>query len=180
MKVFRFCVAVAFVVALTDVPALADRGAGKPNGCGETCCGSCEPTVLCCRAEAKTVKVRKQCYEVECEYVCIPPVSLPTCSLFGGDNCAARNRCDSPCGGCGTEGCESCSQRDSEPGLLRRFCSLFTDCRIRKVRKLKKKESEVERCVCEWSVMCMQSPGCGKCSYDGCCAPASACAPCAE
>ncbi len=180
MKLLHCCVMTTLVLALTNVPALADCGAGKPDGCGETCWGTCEPMWLFCRAQVKTVKVRKECYEVECEYVCIPPVSLPTCSLFGGDGCKNTNRCNGACGGCGTEGCESCAERDCGPGLLGRICSVFTDCRIRKVSRLKKKESEVEDYVCEWSVVCMQSAGCGKCCYDSSCAPASVCAPCGE
>lgn len=180
MNVLHSCVAVVSVLTLAAAPAVADGGAGKPYACGETCCGTCQPTYLCCRAEPKTVKVRKHCYEVECEYVCIPSVSLPICLLFGRNNCRETNGCDSTCTGRRNDGCESGSQRRGGLGLPRRLCSIFTDCRIRKVRKLKKKEYEVEDCVCEWSVVCVQPTGCGKSCHNECGAPETVCAPCAE
>ncbi len=180
MKFLQYCVAVMLVITLVNQSARAGCGASKPAGCSESSCGSCEPGFLCCQNKIKTVKVKKHCYEVECDHVCIPPVCLPKCPLFGaGDDCC--NDGTNGCGGdCGAQGCQDCSQCKQEKGFFGRLCSKLTDCRIRKVHTLNKNEYEVEKCVCDWSVVFMQPPGCGKSCGEECCAPASCCAPCGE
>ena len=175
MKFLQCCVAVMLlIITLVNQSAQADVcGALKPTGCSESSCGSCEPGALCCKNAVKTVKIRKHCYEVQCEHVCIPPVCLPKYPLFG-----SAGACCS--GDCGSEGCHDCSQCAQDKGFFGRLCSTLTGCRIRKIHTMKKKEYEVEKCVHDWSVVCAQSPGCGKNCGDGCRAPASCCAPCGE
>ncbi len=179
MKITTLSVAAVLIVVLTGQPAGAGCGFLKPLCCDNDCCGSCEPQWLCCQREVKTVKVTRHCYDVECEYVAIPPVTLPCCSLFGNgcceDDCGECDACTDECGeGCG-EDCDRCS-----PGLFRRLCNRLTACRVRKVHRMKKKEHEVQQCVSEWSVVRMAPPGCGKCCDDDCVAPPSCCAPCGE
>ena len=144
--------------------AVAGCGCEKPTGCSNHCC---EPCMLVCSAETKMVKVKKHGWEVECEHVCIPKVHCPLFKLFGcGSACSAASN---GCQNCGEAGCNG--QCCSNGG-----CNQHGACgRIRTVRKLKKEEYEVEKCVVEWSVKkCAGS--CGKCC--DACAPQSCCAPC--
>lgn len=182
MKLIQYCVIPAMMIALTSHATWAACGGAKPSGYGEGCCSSCEPARLCCQNEVKTVTVKKHCYEVECEDICIPPVTLPKCSLWGNKCCDRSDCCSDGCG-CGTEGCqdscgESCGPKS--PGWLQKLCSTLTACRIRQVNRMKKKEYEVEECVCEWSVVCLPNSGCAKGCADDCGPPASCCAPCGE
>ena len=127
-------------------------------------------------------KVKKTCYEVECEYVCIPPVCLPEWCYPFGRRCGAKMNAETGCGSCGAEGCLVCCETPLQrEALLQKLCSKLTACRIRKVHRLKKEDSEVEECITEWSVVCMQpfgncSKGCGSTSYS-CADP---CSPCGE
>ena len=182
MRSLFLCTAFAALTAFATPSAMAQCGNCKPADCGESCCGSCEPSWLCCQAECKMETIKKHCYEVECDYVCIPPVRLPECRLFGrqcGSNGDGSGQ--SCCDGCGGEGCQNCSACNENKGLFGRLCSKLTDCRIRKVNKLKKKEYEVEVCVCEWDVVCCAPPGCcSKGCGDTCAAPPLYCAPCGE
>ena len=179
--VIIFCLCFLTFSALPD-GIHAASGPTKPGGCGESACGSCEPAFLCCQREFKTEKVKKTCYEVECEYVCIPPVCLPECCYPFGSRCSAIMNAESACGSCGAEGCQVCCETPVQrEGLLQKLCSKLTACRIRKVNRLKKEESEVEECITEWSVVCMQpfgscSKSCGYTSYS-CADP---CSPCGE
>ena len=155
MKAFQYCVAMTIVVALISQSVSAGFGASKPTGCDETCCDSCNSVFHYCQNETKTVKIRKHCYKVECEDVCIPPVCLPKCLISGGksDCCNdGSNGCDAACG---TEGCQDCSRSKQQKWFLERLCSKLTDCRTRKVHTLKKNEYEIEKCVCV--VRCVQA-----------------------
>ena len=182
MRSLLLCAAIAALTAISAPSVIAQCGDCKPTGCGESCCGSCEPAWLCCQAECKMEKVKKHCYEVECEYICIPPVRLPDCCPFGGGCKDGNDGCNqSSCGSCGQEGCQECATCTEEKGFFRKLCSKLTDCRIRKVNKLKKKEYEVEVCVCKWDVVCCAPPGyCSKGCGDNCAAPPMYCAPCGE
>lgn len=150
-------------MAITSI-AVAGCGCEKATGCSNHCC---EPCMLVCSAETKMVKVKKHGWEVECEHVCIPKVHCPLFKLFGcGSACSAGSN---GCQNCGEAGCngQCCSNGGCNP---QGSCG-----RIRTVRKLKKEEFEVEKCVVEWSVKkCAGS--CGKCC--DACAPESCCAPC--
>lgn len=181
MKSIRYGMALAMVIALSG-HSWAAWGGAKPSGCNKECCFSCEPTRLCCQGEVKTVTVKKHCYEVECEDICIPPVTLPKCRLWANECCDSSDCCCDGCG-CATEGCqntcgETCGSKS--PGWLQKLCSKLTACRIRSVNRMKKKEYEVEECVYEWTVTCMPNPGCGKGCADNCGSPPSCCAPCGE
>ena len=60
------------IVLLTGTPAgLAGPGPGCPH-CEIRC-----PRCKCCVSEVEIVMVKKPCWEVECEPVCIPSVSFP-------------------------------------------------------------------------------------------------------
>ena len=179
--VIIFCLCLLPFSALPD-GAHAASGSTKPGGCGESACGSCEPDFLRCQREFKTEKVKKTCYEVECEYICIPPVCLPEWCYPFGRHCGAKMNAESVCGTCGSEGCRVCSETPLQrEGLLQKLCSKLTACRIRKVHRLKKKESEVEECITEWSVVCMQPCGsCSKCCGSTSSSGADPCSPCGE
>ena len=141
--------------------ALAGCGCEKATGCNDHCCGPC---MLVCSAEKKTLKVKKHGWELECEHVCIPKVHCPLFRCFG-----SRSAAPACCQNCGDSNCNgNCSANGS--------CNPQGACgRIRTVRKLKKEEYEVEKCVVEWSVKkCGGS--CGK-SCDAC-PPQSGCGPC--
>lgn len=155
-------VATASIFCLLTGPLIAgaDCGCEKATGCSNHCC---EPCMLVCSAEASTVKVKKHGWELECEHVCIPKVHCPLFSLFGCGSAAPA--C---CHKCGESTCNgNCSANGG--------CNQFGACgRIRTIRKLKKEEYEVEKCVVEWSIR--KCPGsCGKCC--NACPPQSSCAP---
>lgn len=172
------CGAVMMAATILCAPASADCDFLKPHCADHEGCGSCGPVWLCCQGQPKTVNTTRHCYDVECEYVCIPPVTLPACCRFlsdqhcAGDSCAedCAEGCDDDCG----ESCDSCSP----PNLLQRVCAKFTDCRIRKVHRLKKQEQDIQECEWEWSVVRMAAPGCCKDCGESCCPPVSCCAPC--
>jgi hypothetical protein len=141
--------------------------------------------MLQCQPVVKTEKIKRHCFEVECEYVCIPPVQLPKCGggfcgLFGGgcDGCSetecAAPGCTTDCAECGAGTCGN-----GNDSLLGRLCSKLTDCRIRKVNTFKKKEYECgEKCVVEWKVVCVPAIGCDKSCGEGCYTAPDCCAPC--
>ena len=178
MNVLQCFVVLAFVLTLGTRSGQADVGTCKPDGCGDTCISSCQPTNLSCQNTVKIKKVKKHCYNVECSYICIPPVRLPPCPFpfFRSSNNSGR---DGTCNECGVEGCQDSPRCHAESGILGSLFSKLTGCRIRQVRKMKKQEYEVEECVWEWSVACTQDSGGGKGCGEQCCAPASGCVPCA-
>lgn len=117
----------------------SDTGCRKPAGCCDTV--SCQPCMLICRPEIKTKTEKKHCWEVECDYVCVPKVQCPISawirSKIHGD---AESCCDT----CGTAGCNGC-----ETGVCNQTP---LHARIRTVRRLKKVEYECEKCVVEWHI----------------------------
>ncbi len=121
-------------------------GSCKPQG---YCNSACSPCQLVCCAEVKTEKVKKHCWEVECEHICVPRVQCPLL------NCLTGNTCEDPC-----------SSRNLLGKCIGKLCG-----DVKCVRKLKKKEYECEKCVVEWSVKC--ASGCGSCTgcQKPCCGP---------
>lgn len=103
------------------------------NGCPQCtpANGTCCPDHYTCCPEVKSEKVKKSCWQTECEPVCIPPVRCP---LF---DCFRQDHCD-PCAG---------------PLFGGRFLS--GSCgKIRVVNKLKKVDYECEKCAVEWHARC--------------------------
>lgn len=151
-------VAVLTVIPLISAHSAAADGGGceKPVGCCQNCC---EPCMLVCCPETKIVKEKKHAWDLECEHVCIPKVHCPLFNLFGC--CSKLSTC---CQNCGDSACSGncCSGQQGSCG------------KIRTVRKLKKVEFEVEKCVVEWKVR-KSAWNAGKCC-DGC-PPQSCCAP---
>ena len=53
-----------------DAGFLCDRGGCKPSGCG------CQVKWVCCpKWEKETIE--KECFDIECEHICVPKVKLP-------------------------------------------------------------------------------------------------------
>ncbi len=104
----------------------------KPAGCYDNV--ECAPCSYTCCPEVKTEKVKKHCWEVECEPVCIPEVQCPLFNFF------RKNKC------------EPCSDVDV---FGRPLNSLRAKVRV--VKKLKKVEYECEKCVIEWNVQCLSA-----------------------
>lgn len=178
MKATLMSAALAATMAFCCGPAHADCDFLKPSCSDRDCCGSCEPVWLCCQGQPKSVKTTRHCYDVECKYVCIPPVTLPECCWFGKSCDCSGGDCAEGCdAGCGNDCGEDCTECPS-PGLFRRLCAKFTDCRIRKVHRMKKQEHDQQECVWEWKVVRMAPPGGDKCCDDSCGPPVSCCAPC--
>lgn len=106
-----------------DLAAIAVVGrSGTTGACGEDCCSAGGKV---CRFTVTTEKVMSSCFDVECQPVCIPPVTFPW----------QTSPCDrAKCGGAAT-------------GPMHRFG------RIRYVNVLMEREYEAgERCVCDWKV----------------------------
>jgi hypothetical protein len=152
----------------------AYASAGDPclTGCddGQPPCGDAYECVFCCRPVVKKEPIEKECFEVKCEYICVPPVNFSgLCCLFGrGCNHAAdAAACN--------EGCTASSWTPAAlfPWQNGGESAKCGGCnRIRKVHKLSKTEYECgERCVVNWEIDCV----CRRVS----CKPAGACdAPC--
>ena len=166
--------AAAIIFAFTCPPA--DAGGFLKPGCSDlSSCDGCEPC-WCCQGQPKKVKRTRHCFDVECETICIPPVTLPTCAWFGGNGRCEDNCCPDDCGDdCAAE-CSVCRS----PGWLRRICAKLTDCRIRTVHRIKRQEHDIEGCEWEWTAVCTGCRDGGKCCTNACSTPGSCCAPCGE
>jgi len=173
--------AIAMTIAVI-VPAVTFGGFGdcKSAGCGEGCStGGCEPVL---RAECKWVDVEKQCWEVECKNVAVPPVKLPKFAdclraVFtrkaigvlpetGSSTGCGDAGCTGECGiaGCGSSACDSESCVD---GLKKGLLGRHARGQVRKVAKLKSTKSTVKKQVVEWKIV-GSSEGCGKSCTSGC------------
>lgn len=123
--------------------------AEKPASC---CAMEC---VYSCRPVVKKAPIEKECFEIKSEYICVPPVQFPRwCRLFGCGNC-----CDSAT----DAACADVTSMAGAGGLQfpwqRSERSSHCSDRIRKVRKLSKKEYECgEKCVVEWKLECVCRP----------------------
>lgn len=144
-KVFTICASL-WLAAIICIPANGQAGLVDTDGCQKpvhctNCCGV-EPCVLMCCPEWKTVKEKTHCWEVDCEYICVPQVQCPSLLTLLGFNSDHGAACD----GCGrTDGTAPCCK-----GMTGSQTQL--QGKIRAVRKLRKVESEVEKRVVEWTV----------------------------
>lgn len=75
----------------------------------------------CCIATMEKVTVKKTCFEVECEQICIPTVRIPWPWLAGGHGKGKGDRCEQRCG------------------------------KVRNVRVLTKRQYEETVCECKWT-----------------------------
>lgn len=163
-----------FVAATTAFvgPSTAQDGEvkGSPGRCA--ICGRpgpCQQKI--CRIECGTEKIKKHCWCVEVVDVC---TMLPT---------HPGRTCDPGCGGCGEQGCdlgcESCAHPARPSGWLtgwlydlghQKPCPVPPQAgRIRSVKKLVKKEYEVEVPVYKSVVQyvcaeCLAAQACGGCA----------------
>mgnify|MGYP006969389980 CR=1 FL=1 len=167
MKRCPLMAAVCLLVALATVRAGDDATGCKPPACGAMEC------VLTCRPVVKKVPIEKERFNVECEFICVPPVQLPRfCRLLGG--------------GCDHDVCETACTNDcrARSAAATRFPwqagGKCTKCdRIRKVHRLSREEYECgEKCVVEWKLECVCRPiqckpagACGSGDHPGSCAP---------
>lgn len=177
----------ALGAVLLNTTTNADAGLGnlwkRQTQCGDCCPpGDCCATECCntrCVAECKSVTVTKDCWQTECEQVCIPPVTLPCCKcLFGkGSGSGGCGACgQSGCGGCGSGGAPGRPPECCRQSILQRIFGKCAGCRTRCINTLKKHEYDCEETVVEWK--CVNGGSCGTESYcePACSAPAS-CAP---
>ena len=114
--------------------------------CGSNCCQECCEAVCC--PKRVTEEVKKHCWKVNPELVCVPGFRLPWV-------CGDKSRVL-----CGDECCGYC-QECCEPQ-----CG-----RIRCVNVLEKHEYTCEECGWEWEVKCIRSAR-------GCCGEADCCPSC--
>ncbi len=129
-----------------------------PAGCADSCCGgSCcggetaSDKAVCCPRRV-TEDVKKHCWKVKSEVVCIPGFRF---------ECNWKKRCKNKCGcDCGDSCCSSGSCCDCPP----------TCGRVRCIKVLEKHETTCEKCGYEWEVKCIGS------GNGGCCCPSCGCA----
>lgn len=128
------------------------------NGCGGSCC--CEP--VCCPKKV-TEEVKKHCWLVKPEMICIPGFRFE-CNWGKGKCCASQGCCGDACCGdtCCGDGCGSGRCCCNDPGTP-------TCGRVRCINVLEKHEYTCEECGYEWEVKCVRtSRGCCPCG-NGCC-----------
>lgn len=128
--------------------AYADPGCCKPatNCCSP--CTSCSKILTCCPT-TEVVKVEKKCYDIECDYICVPEVKCPWGKLLslgclGHDK---KSDCCSTCDSCGS------GQECDCAGL----CG-----KIKKINKLKTVKTKTEKVVWKWEVKERGPIGCCK------------------
>ncbi|MEZ6061793.1 MAG: hypothetical protein R3C19_15715 [Planctomycetaceae bacterium] len=194
MRIILPLIAITAISTVTSPAVVAGfdfLGCRKPDCCSRGC--GAPACMLVCRPECKTVKEKHTCFDVESEYVCIPPVQLPKCGSCLGKLCgfdACDSDCHTPaCGGCGLSECSECAgiqcntcptancQPNCGNGFLSRMKNKLCGCRVRRVSKLKAVSSEKEKQVVEWTVETCQLPTCKSCGGTG---PCFGCGPCGE
>lgn len=133
-----------------------DSCCGGGECCVSDCCGSCCGEAVCCPNRV-TEEVKKHCWKVKYENVCIPGFRFE-CNWVKKRN----NGCD-----CGDTCCSSGS------------CGTPTCGRVRCIKVLEKHEYTCDKCGYEWEVKCVRSGNncngdggccCPKCGIGGCCA----------
>ncbi|TWT59011.1 hypothetical protein KOR42_23990 [Thalassoglobus neptunius] len=128
MNQTQLFLALALIVSASSQATAGNfLGACKPTGCCETV--NCPPCQLVCCPETKAEKVKKHCWEIECEPICVPRVRCPLFDFFRKDQC------------------DQCDAMSANGGS---YCNRCAD--VKMVRKLKKVEYECEKCVVEWKV----------------------------
>lgn len=126
------------------------------GGCGNCCC---EP--VCCPKKV-TEEVKKHCWKVSSEWVCIPGFHFH-CN-WRDSKCNNSGSCDTCCGGDSCGGGNSC-------------CACPPKCgRVRCINVLEKHEYTCEECGYEWEVKCVRSSGSG--GRGGCCSGGHGCGCC--
>ena len=123
---------VLLAIAVLGLPAYCVSAKGiltLHSGHSAGCCAENPACPQChCEVTAEEGKVKKHCYEVECEQICIPKVRIPWHLL--GQAFSNRSKCDTA----------DCSQKP---------CG-----EVRTIRVLKKKEYECKVCKCKWTPVC--------------------------
>ena len=98
-----------------------------------------------CEVTIEEEKVKKHCYEVEHEQVCIPKVRIPW-HRFTLHKCHCKGKC-------------TCGKRCHQPCLDLPCCF-----KVRTIRVLKKEEYECKVCKCKFTPVCVDcgcDAGCG-------------------
>lgn len=147
-----------------------DSCCGNDQGCCGNKSGSCCQSNCCCKAvccpKKVTEEVKKHCWLVKPELVCIPGFRFE-CN-WGKSKCGKKSGgCDTCCGdSCCGEGKCCCN----DPGKP-------TCGRVRCIHVLEKHEYKCEECGYEWDVKCIRT-GRGRscCGKNGCSCPSCGCA----
>jgi hypothetical protein len=157
MNLLKKTLVVAAILLMSRVAIAAD-----------CCCPSCGEKA--CHVEAKTVKVKKHGYKVECKEICIPKFKF--CWPW-----QAKSRSASACDGCTSADCTSCSSAAASCTDCARAgcsdggcasCSDVARCgQVKTIRVLKRVEYECEKCGYEWKIFDVG------CSDGGCDVPAN-------
>ncbi|MFH5803499.1 hypothetical protein [Alienimonas sp. DA493] len=168
IHVFSSSLPAALLSGLLAPAALAGPPCDADGRCSADACR--RPARYACRVTVETEPIEKECYLIEPEAVCIPPITTSPFDcvrdLFrgkksrgghghgcGADGCTAAG-CD---GGCGLHG-----GRPRKAGWLAKLCDHGRGCcgGIRCVNTLDTHEYECgERCVCKWEAVPVG--GCG-------------------
>ena len=132
------------LLALTTMSAGAKGPLGSSNCCADrvVCCPNCH-----CYAKVEEVEIKKHCYEVECEKVCIPKVCFPWHKFCFIKKKCKDDCCDSGCAaapGC-CDGGSCCQEGCPQP------CPPRVGC-VRSVRVLVKEEYKCKACECVWEI----------------------------
>lgn len=157
---------VAGVAAVSHEVSMEQDEAVSPAGCTGSCCdgdccgnkGCCSKGNCCCEAvccpKCVTEEVKKHCWKVKPELVCIPGFRFSWSCL---ENRCKKGCCDDCCGDdcCSTGKCCDCAPPR---------CG-----RVRCINVLEKHEYTCEECGCEWEVKCVRTNK-GRCS-SGCRCP---------
>ena len=152
-------IAVLAIVVARSLPAdvsSCSSGGCATEGCGTGACGAnvaCHPTI-------ETEKIKKTCWDVEEDYVCIPKVRCPLFDFLSGRTKSSNWSATGCAEGCSTEGCTS-------EGCGGSACRQLS-ARVRKVRKAVKREVDCgEKCVATWEAK--TSPASVGCAVEGGC-----------
>lgn len=139
-------------IAVTQVSCGASCGGGdccQGSGCGKCCC--------CCKAvccpKCVTEEVKKHCWLVKSELVCIPRFQFNLFANF----CKYGNN---DCGDCCSNGCCRCTSPS---------CG-----RVRCINVLEKHEYTCKECGYEWDVKCVRTGGV-RCCGERCSCPSCGC-----
>jgi hypothetical protein len=151
MMVFAACTALVVVSQRLEA-------AGRCHGLLKAKCPRCKS---CCNLKVDCVNEEKECFEIECEQICVPRVVFPWQKRR-----AQRN--GSACGSC-TSSCDACAKSRDSSGNGCGACSCVNNgARVKTVKKLKKKSYKCPTCEYEWELAC--GAGCGEgCCADDCC-----------
>ena len=151
-------------IPATKLVQLVERDAKvTPTGCADSCCGGADSCcggktvsgkAICC-PKRTTVEVKKHCWNVKNETICIPGFRF---------QCNWKKRCKKGCD-CGDTCCTSSTDCDCPPK-----CG-----RVRCIKVLEKHEYTCEQCGYEWEVKSV-STGKDRCCGGSCDCPSCGCA----